>query len=1359
MNAPSEFKKELQQMLTHYLAHLIKYEKKGNFKIEEFEVRFKPYGKKSFDKTDYYKVVSRLKSCSFNSINSNGENLMRIYNENTNIRAEISGADTIQDYCKNEDINKIIETRANKIKFTLKSSAKTEDEQPIFKIENRDFNFNVSFNLETDYHPRTQNDKIKDIMTNWNISSKTFRLINRVRFESDTSPIAIDLSILRTSKITKDGKYKFEDTINKSGIFSNPEVCEIELEIINSRVGIGTDYSTVDKLIGELQRVIKIVLGGLQSTKYPIPYSEQNNILDMYSQLIHREQRPITSYDFIGPNSYTMQLENVINDPNSTNPNIRKNYCVTDKADGERKLMYISRDGRIYLIDTNMRVQFTGSKVDRDFGNTLLDGEHIQYDKNKKYINLYAAFDIYFVKGESVRELNFWSIKDLEVKSKKNKSEFENRYAAMTIVISNINKTLKSVVQNGVNDIVVNAKTFYFPDETENIFKKCSYLLSKINDGTLIYETDGLIFTPVNTGVGGKEPGQSSEMKKISWPLSLKWKPLKSITNDFLVGYVVDENGKEDIINKFPNGINTTGANQQYRKIALYCGYDNRIRMNPFQDLLDKNIPKIGNSADNENEYKPYLFIPSLPYDPDACFANIPIDEEAGKMITETGETFEKDMIVEFSYDLLSNNWKPLRVRHDKTYSFRIGDKNFGNAYKTANENWKSIHYPVTEEMFFDTRKIPDNSSHDVYYNKMGKDSKNTESLRKFHNYVKNRLIVGVANKDDILIDYAVGKGGDISKWKEANLKFVFGIDVATDNIYNQNDGVCERYLQQRMKNFRMFDAVFLPGNSKFPIRDGSAFSEYKTNQYKLKDITDSIFGAKKINTSLGKMVSDNYEIAKDGFNISSCQFAIHYFFENSEVLHNFLQNVSECTKIGGYFIGTCYDGETVFKKLQAGDYTIYDENKKICDIQKKYRYETFTADNTSLGYAINVFQESINKYATEFLVHFDYFKQLMENYGFGLLEVNKINGLNGSDMFDKLFNQMKKEKGLGYYYKDALNMSEKEKEISFLNRYFIFRKINNVNVKNVRKTNITDVDTVAIPKSPTIPKMFIKKIEDKTVILDKYEPVVKLAQKIDNNVKIAIIIPFRDSEKSKSRTIQLSKFVKYMEDYLQGYSYKIFVIEQSEDGRKFNRGQLLNIGFKAALKEGYDNFVFHDVDLLPSEELKIYYTTIPKQPIHIAAVWRDRYEYEKYFGGIVAFTSEMFQKINGYPNDFWGWGGEDDELYKRVIKYYSIKKTEEGSITDLENLNIEQKLQILRENDLKFDKKKEALERHNATWKTNGINNIHLRDFNIKTKDVSSCGTNCETIHVSLKDDFVAKMITFNDEDYINIDAFMQKK
>ena len=54
--------------------------------------------------------------------------------------------------------------------------------------------------------------------------------------------------------------------------------------------------------------------------------------------------------------------------------------------------------------------------------------------------------------------------------------------------------------------------------------------------------------------------------------------------------------------------------------------------------------------------------------------------------------------------------------------------------------------------------------------------------------------------------------------------------------------------------------------------------------------------------------------------------------------------------------------------------------------------------------------------------------------------------------------------------------------------------------------------------------------------------------------------------------------------------------------------------------------------------------------------------QYEKYFGGSVALHWSHFHQINGYPNRMWGWGGEDDELYKRVttkgikIKYLDQK-------------------------------------------------------------------------------------------------------
>ena len=233
---------------------------------------------------------------------------------------------------------------------------------------------------------------------------------------------------------------------------------------------------------------------------------------------------------------------------------------------------------------------------------------------------------------------------------------------------------------------------------------------------------------------------------------------------------------------------------------------------------------------------------------------------------------------------------------------------------------------------------------------------------------------------------------------------------------------------------------------------------------------------------------------------------------------------------------------------------------------------------------------------------------------------------------------------------------------------------------------------------------------------------------------KTAIIIPFRDSDPEQPRTKQLNEFIKYMSDYLKDITYKIFVIEQSDDSKKFNRGELLNIGFKFAEQEGFTNFIFHDVDLLPSVELKKYYTDAPdKSPIHIAAVWSRYGKNTDYFGGIVAFNKQMFNKINGFPNNFWGWGGEDDELYKRTKPYYTITKSKNGSIRDLENMNLKQKLDYLRDNDLKFMQKREALAEHDRTWQTNGLNNIkNLAAFE---ESITSCGENCERILVNLKD------------------------
>jgi hypothetical protein len=44
----------------------------------------------------------------------------------------------------------------------------------------------------------------------------------------------------------------------------------------------------------------------------------------------------------------------------------------------------------------------------------------------------------------------------------------------------------------------------------------------------------------------------------------------------------------------------------------------------------------------------------------------------------------------------------------------------------------------------------------------------------------------------------------------------------------------------------------------------------------------------------------------------------------------------------------------------------------------------------------------------------------------------------------------------------------------------------------------------------------------------------------------------------------------------------------------------------------------------------------------------RCRTPYETNFGGVTAMTAAQFRRMNGMSNQYWGWGGEDDDAYAR---------------------------------------------------------------------------------------------------------------
>lgn len=160
-----------------------------------------------------------------------------------------------------------------------------------------------------------------------------------------------------------------------------------------------------------------------------------------------------------------------------------------------------------------------------------------------------------------------------------------------------------------------------------------------------------------------------------------------------------------------------------------------------------------------------------------------------------------------------------------------------------------------------------------------------------------------------------------------------------------------------------------------------------------------------------------------------------------------------------------------------------------------------------------------------------------------------------------------------------------------------------------------------------------------------------------DASPAIAIIVPFRE-QPGQDRRSQLKAFQERMADVLRGARFLVIIAEQTVDGCAFNRGALLNAGYLEARKLApLASVILHDVDLLPSNGLRQLYLQPPRpsMPMHLAgpsswAKYADMAGYEEiFFGGVTALHPPDFERCNGYPNNYWGWGMEDDQLRMRV--------------------------------------------------------------------------------------------------------------
>ena len=205
----------------------------------------------------------------------------------SNVRTEINGFASVQKYCNNNILSDDLRPE-----FLQKNSYKDSKGDWINGVFIKDYNINVKLQEEIQFD--SNHHFGKKIISEWKDVKKTFRYLNRISFTHNEFPVRIDMSIVKESnkeeiefRGRKQLKLKPEYTIESSNVFNNPEKYEIEIELLNKKVGAGTEYNNVSKISNMLKKIIKYVLSGLQNTNYPISYTIMESIGKQYLKTIN----------------------------------------------------------------------------------------------------------------------------------------------------------------------------------------------------------------------------------------------------------------------------------------------------------------------------------------------------------------------------------------------------------------------------------------------------------------------------------------------------------------------------------------------------------------------------------------------------------------------------------------------------------------------------------------------------------------------------------------------------------------------------------------------------------------------------------------------------------------------------------------------------------------------------------------------------------------------------------------------------------------------------------------------------------------------------------------------------------------
>jgi len=1016
------------------------------------------------DATTFLQISQRLRNKGF-AVSPQQDDRISIITP-SHIRLTLQGLGVLQSYCKDDTLQGKVFSAMFKDRAFPESNIDLQE-------------YNIRFKVRREEELSNDDPRIEALLTNWEKQDKAFRLIRRWSFEGNG--IRVDMSMVRQSPYDPIiGGFKWSKRFLEHNIFRELPRYEVEVELLHNTPYTDTPEKALQAIIagvGEVQR-------GIQKNTLLIRNSVSNSIRSEYASMIGAER-------FRGVNPVTLEVQNMIFNPEKTIPNICNGFNVTDKADGLRTMGFVDKSGELYLIDMSMKIYRTGLKNPK-CASSLVDGEWVTTKKNGEATNVYLIFDIYFFTDKKdTTNKPFIIIKDNLLDK-----DADCRYNLMNEWFDTW-KSDEKIIAKGVTvstklDIYLKRFEFATPD-SETIFRACAKVLDISRD----YHTDGLILTSNSEPIPQKSGSR--------WDYQFKWKPAKDNTVDFLIYY--EKNPEIPSLDKITTAIHPTNdQNIQFKTMKLFVGSDkSSIFENPRDTILSER-PIIKDKV-GPSKYQPVLFNP-IDY-PDTmaniCYIPLqvidPLSNEQYCMTEDSQEPIPDRSIVEMRYDPNREHgwrWVPSRIRHDKTERLlravsKKGTINYSgtmNDEKTANSVWNSIHNPITLSMIRTGKEEPE--EHEMkqeeretditkkyYEQKASKtDLLLVSGLQKFHNqYIKNEILLrsSLHGGNKKLLDLSCGKGGDLYKWIFNHAESVMGIDIAADNITNSYNGAYKRYLDALIDlgPQRVPPMAFAIGNSSKRIIDGEAGATPEE-----RDILRSVFGKYDPEGPIPKYIENKMAGKfRSGTDVAACMFALHYFFENKTVLDGFLQNLSDTVKVGGYFIGCCFDGEKIFNLLRNVSKGSSKSGKEgdtpIWTITKDYNNDELTSDDDSIGLGIDVEFISIGTTHKEYLVPFDLLTKKLNEIGFSLLNLDELRDLglrNSTNLFEDSYKMAEKS---GKHY----TMIKPVKEFSFLNRWFIFKRQGQEELptrfgkditkenKNYEKFNIVESSTYSVLK------------------------------------------------------------------------------------------------------------------------------------------------------------------------------------------------------------------------------------------------------------------------------------------------------